>query len=210
MIIHGKYLKALALLAPKKEPRSYLIGVHVEVKGSQAILVATDGAVKGSQAILVATTGTILGALRLTLTEEVESHAFTIPLSLLAMITAKDEVTVTYTKEEQGPGTVTLIQGDRVLSGKAVEGTYPPFRRVIPEKVSGVQDQLIAVRYLETVAKVCSMVNGVPTLAVHIHYNGADACIVDTQNEDFVLVVMPMRKTSEQIKNTYTRPTWLS
>lgn len=197
MIIHGKYLKALALLAPKKEPRRpYLLGVHVEVKGSQAILVATDGAA--------------LGALRLTLTEEVESHAFTIPLSLLAMLTAKDEVTVTYTKDEQGPGTVTLIQGDRVLSGKAVEGTYPPFRRVIPERVSGVQDHLIAVKYLETAAKVCAMVNGVPMPTVHIHYNGRDACSVDTQNEDFVLVVSPMSDPGERIKNTYIRPTWLS
>lgn len=196
MIIHGKYLKALALLAPKKETtRPYLLGVHVEVKGSQAILVATDGAV--------------LGALRVTLTEEYETHAFTIPLSLLTMITAKDEVTVTYTKDEQGPGTVTLIQGDKVLSGKAIEGTYPPFRRVIPEKVSMVQDHLIAVRYLETAAKVCSMINGVPMPAVHMHYNRGDACLVDTQNQDFVLVVMPMRDPSEQIKNTYTRPAWL-
>ncbi len=196
MIIHGKYLKALALLAPKKEIRFYLIGVHVEVKGSQAILVATDGSV--------------LGALRVTLTEEYETHTFTIPLSLLTMITAKDEVTVTYTKTEQGPGTVTLIQGDRVLSGKAVEGTYPSFRRVIPEKVSGVQDHLIAVKYLETAAKVCAMINGVPMPAVHVYYNGGDVCMVDTQNEDFVLVVMPLRDPSEQIKNTYTRPTWLS
>ena len=193
MIIHGTYLKAIALLAPKKEPtRPYLLGVHVEVKGSQAILVATDGA--------------ILGALCIIIPEIEEAHAFTIPLSLLTMLTAKDEVTVTYTK----PGTVTLIQGDRVLSGKAVEGTYPPFRRVIPEKVSGVQDHLIAVKYLETAMKVCAMVNGVQMPAVHVHYNGGDACLVDTQNEDFVLVVMPMRDPGEQIKNTYTRPTWLS
>lgn len=197
MIIHGRYLKALALLAPKKEPtRPYLFGVHVEVKGSQAILVATDGAA--------------LGALRLTLTEEVESHAFTIPLSLLAMITAKDEVAVTYTKDEQGPGTVTLIQGDRVLSGKAVEGPYPPFRRVIPEKVSGVQDHLIAVKYLETAVKVCAMVNGVQMPTVHVHYNGGEACVIDTHNEDFVLVVMPICDPSEKTKNTYIRPTWLS
>ena len=197
MIIHGRYLKALALLAPKKEPtRPYLFGVHVEVKGSQAILVATDGAA--------------LGALCIIIPEIEEAHAFTIPLSLLAMITAKDEVAVTYTKEEQGPGTVTLIQGDRVLSGKAVEGTYPPFRRVIPEKVSGVQDHLIAVKYLETATKICAMVNGAPMPAVHIHYNGGDACLVDTQNEDFVLIVMPMSDPIEQIKNTYTRPDWLS
>jgi len=196
MIIHGRYLKALALLAPKKEPtRPYLFGVHVEVKGSQAILVATDGAA--------------LGALCIIIPEIEEAHAFTIPLSLLAMITAKDEITVTYVKEEQGPGTVTLIQGDKVLSGKAVEGTYPPFRRVIPETVSGVQDHLIAVKYLETAAKICAMVNGAPMPAVHIHYNGGDACLVDTQNEDFVLVVMPMRDPIEQIKNTYTRPDWL-
>lgn len=196
MIIHGKYLKALVLLAPKKEPRYYLIGVHIEVKGSQAILVATDGA--------------ILGALCVILPEIVEEHSFTIPLSLLTMLTTKDEVTVSYVKDEQGPGTVTLIQGDRVLSGKAIEGTYPTFRRVIPEKVSGVQDHLIAVKYLETAAKVCSMINDVPMPAVHVHYNGGDACLVDTQNEDFVLVVSPMRDPSERIKNTYTRPTWLS
>lgn len=196
MIIHGKYLKALALLAPKKEPRYCLIGVHIEVKGSQAILVATDGA--------------ILGALCVILPEIVEEHSFTIPLSLLTMLTTKDEVIVSYVKDEQGPGTVTLIQGDRVLSGKAVEGNYPPFRRVIPEEVSGVQDHLIAVKYLETAAKVCAMVNEVPMPAVHIHYNGGDAGLVDTQNEDFVLVVMPMRKPSEQIKNTYTRPDWLN
>lgn len=197
MIIHGTYLKAIALLAPKKEPtRPYLLGVHVEVKGSQAILVATDGA--------------ILGALRVTLTEEFESHAFTIPLSLLTMITTKEEVTVTYTKDEQGPGTVTLTQCGRVLSGKAVEGTYPYYRRVIPETVSGVQDHLIAVRYLETAAKVCSMINDVPMPTVHVHYNGGDACLVDTQNEDFVLVVMPMRDPIEQSKHTYSRPAWLS
>ena len=197
MIIHGTDLKAIALLAPKKEPtRPYLLGVHVEVKGSQAILVATDGA--------------ILGVLRVTLTEEFEQHAFTIPLSLLTLITAKEEVTLTYTKEEQGPGTVTLIQGDRVLAGKAVEGRYPQFRRVIPEKVTGVQDHLIAVRYLETAAKVCSMINDVPMPAVHVHYNGGDACLVDTQNEDFVLVVSPMRDPGERINTTYTRPGWLS
>lgn len=196
MIIHGKYLKALALLAPKKEPRRpYLLGVHVEVKGSQAILVATDGAA--------------LGALRLTLTEEFEQHAFTLPLSLLAMITAKDEVTVSYVKDEQGTGTVTLMQGDRVLTGKAAEGRFPDYRRVIPETVSGVQDHLIAVKYLETAAKICAMVNGVQMPAVHVHYNGGDACLVDTQNEDFVLVVSPMRDPSERIKNTYTRPAWL-
>jgi len=194
MIIHGKYLKALALLAPKKDlGRPHRVGVHIEVKGSQAILVATDGA--------------ILGALRVTLTEDFETHAFTIPLSLLTMITAKDEVTVTHTKAEQGPGTVTLIQGDKVLSGKAVEGTYPPFRRVIPEKVSGVQDHLIAVRYLETAAKVCAMVNGVPMPAVHVYYNGCDACLVDTQNEDFVLVVSPGRW---EYSKEYSRPAWLS
>lgn len=197
MIIHGTDLKAIALLAPKKEPtRPYLLGVHVEVKGSQAILVATDGA--------------ILGVLRVTLTEECEAQAFTIPLSLLTMITAKEEVTLTYTEDEQGPGTVTLIQGDRVLSGKAVEGPYPPFRRVIPEKVSGVQDHLIAVKYLETAVKVCAMVNGVQMPTVHVHYNGGDACLVDTQNEDFVLVVMPMRDPGERINTTYTRPGWLS
>ena len=197
MIIHGTDLKAIALLAPKKEPtRPYLLGVHVEVKGSQAILVATDGA--------------ILGVLRVTLTEEFEQHAFTIPLSLLTLITAKEEVTLTYTKEEQGPGTVTLIQGDRVLAGKAVEGRYPQFRRVIPEKVTGVQDHLIAVRYLETAAKVCSMIIDVPMPAVHVHYNGGDACLVDTQNEDFVLVVSPMRDPGERINTTYTRPGWLS
>ena len=197
MIIHGKYLKALALLAPKKEPiRPYILGVHVEVKGSQAILVATDGAV--------------LGALCIIIPEIEEAHAFTIPLSLLTMLTAKDEVTVTYTEDEQGPGTVTLIQGDRVLSGKAVEGPYPPFRRVIPEKVSGVQDHLIAGKYLETAVKVCAMVNGVQMPTVHVHYNGGDACLVDTQNEDFVLVVMPMRDPGERINTTYTRPGWLS
>lgn len=196
MIIHGKYLKALALLAPKKDSRTHLLGVHVEVKGSQAILVATDGAV--------------LGALCVILPEIVEEHSFTISLSTLTMLTAKDEVTVSYVKDEQGPGTVTLIQGDRVLSRKAIEGTYPQFRRVIPETVTGVQDHLIAVKYLETAAKVCAMVNGVPMPAVHIHYNGGDACLVDTQNEDFVLCVMPMRDPGERINTTYTRPGWLS
>lgn len=194
MIIHGKYLKALALLAPKKDPtRPYLLGVHVEVKGSQAILVATDGAV--------------LGALRLGLDEEFEPRAFTIPLSLLVMVTAKDEVTVSYAKDEQGPGTVTLVQGDRVLAGKAVEGRYPDYRRVIPEKVSGVHDHVIAVKYLETAAKICAMVNGAPMPAVHIHYNGGDACLVDTQNEDFVLVVSPGRW---EYSKEYSRPAWLS
>lgn len=196
MIIHGKYLKALSLLAPKKDSRSHLLGVYVEVKGSQAILVATDGA--------------ILGALRVTLTEEFESHAFTIPLSLLTMITTKEEVTVTYTKDEQWPGTVTLTQCGRVLSGKAVEGTYPYYRRVIPETVSGVQDHLIAGKYLETAVKVCAMVNGVQMPAVHVHYNGGDACLIDTRNEDFILVVMPMRDPGERINTTYTRPGWLS
>lgn len=197
MIIHGKYLKALALLAPKKEPiRPYLLGVHVEVKGSQAILVATDDAV--------------LGALRVTLTEECEAQAFTIPPSLLARITAKDDVTVIYGIDEVGNQKVTLTQGHTSHSGLALGDTYPNYRRVIPENVSGVQDHLIAVRYLETAAKVCSMINDVPMPTVHVHYNGGDACLVDTQNEDFVLVVMPMRDPGERINTTYTRPGWLS
>jgi len=194
MIIHGKYLKALALLAPKKEPtRPYLLGVHVEVKGSQAILVATDGA--------------ILGALRVTLTEDFETHAFTIPLSLLAMITAKDEVIVTYTKEEQGPGTVTLIQGDRVLSGKAVEGRFPDYRRVIPTEVSGRQERLIFLHDLDKVAKACTLVNDATMKAVHVQHNGGDACPVDTRNENFIVVISPARLEFAQ---GYTRPAWLS
>lgn len=194
MIIHGKYLKALALLAPKKEPtRPYLLGVHVEVKGSQAILVAT--------------TGTILGALRLTLTEEVEAHAFTIPLSLLAMITAKDEVTVSYVKDEQGTGTVTLMQGDRVLTGKAAEGRFPDYRRVIPETVSGVQERLIFLHDLDKVAKACTLINDVPMKAVHVYPNGGSAYPVDTRNENFIVVISPVKLEFAQ---SYTRPTWLS
>jgi len=194
MIIHGKYLKALALLAPKKElGRPHLVGVHIEVKGSQAILVATDGAV--------------LGALRVTLTEDFETHAFTIPLSLLTMITAKDEVTVTHTKAEQGPGAVTLIQGDRILTGKAVEGTYPDYRRVIPTEVSGLQERLIFLHDLDKVAKACTLINSAPIRAVHVYHNGGNACPVDTRNENFMVVISPAKLEFAQ---SYTRPAWLS
>jgi len=193
MIIHGKYLKALALLAPKKDIREYLLGVHIEVKGSQAILVATDGSA--------------LGVLRLTLAEEFETHEFTIPLSLLTMITAKDEVTVAYTKDEQGPGTVTLIQGDRVLSGKAVEGRFPDYRRVIPTEVSGRQERLIFLHDLDKVAKACTLVNDATMKAVHVQHNGGDACPVDTRNENFIVVISPARLEFAQ---GYTRPAWLS
>lgn len=193
MIIHGKYLKALALLAPNKETtRPYLLGVHVEVKGSQAILVATDGAV--------------LGALRVTLTEEFESQAFTIPLSLLTMITATDEVNLTCVNDVHGHGTVTLIQGDRGLSGKVVEGTYPPFRRVIPKEVSGLQERLIFSHDLDKVAKACTLINSAPMRAVHVHHNGGNACPIDTRNENFIVVISPAK---HEFAQSYKLPAWL-
>ena len=190
MKIHGKYLKALSLLAAKKGLRDYLNGVYIEVKGKQAILVATDGAT--------------LGALRIDLDTEVQTAAFIFPETLLAGITTKDFVEITY---DSGSATISMEQGGKVLSAKAVEGRYPDWRRTIPSVVTGEQVLSIFLKDVDKVAKACTLINDRPTRIVNVLHNGNGPCVADTKNEDFVVVISPVK---EKFLSNYSRSSWVS
>lgn len=190
MNIHGKYLKALSFLAAKKDLRDYLNGVHIEVKGKQAILVATDGAT--------------LGALRIDLDTEAQTAEFIIPHTLLAGTTTKDFVEIVY---DAGSATISLTQYGKVISGKAVEGLYPDWRRVIPSVITGEQRLSIFLKDLDKIAKACTLINDRPTRIVNVLHNGNGTCVTDTKNDNFIVVISPVK---EEFLSNYSRPSWVS
>lgn len=86
MLIHGKYIKAAALFAPKKDLRSYLNGLCFEVHSDYVILAASSGHT--------------LCVIKVDVDPGQESGSFIVGHDLLASIDRKFDVEVTFTNDE--------------------------------------------------------------------------------------------------------------
>lgn len=193
MIIHGKFLKAVALFVNKKDVRHYLRGVHVEANGDTAILTATDGST--------------LISCRVSVEPSTPSMVFTIPLELVGHIKANSDVEVTLipAQEETGLPSVTLAQGGVTVSDTVVAGTFPPYRKVVPMSLTGEQKWGCDIVYLSRAAAACKLINGKSLQIVRLVHNSGDVESFCTDNPD-VLILIATNKTEEQ---PYNRPGWL-
>lgn len=174
MLIHGKYIKAAALFAPKKDPRSYLNGLCFEVHSDYVILVTTDGRT--------------LCAIKVGVDPKQESCGFIVGHDLLASIDHKSDVEVVFAN-----GEVKLKQSGREVSGKLIDGVYPGWRRVVPAQTSGEVAQfnhedisvaLKAKRMLHDNSKIQDL---------YINHNGSDPAVVAMGMPDTLVLVSPFR-----------------
>jgi len=183
MLIHGKYIKAAALFAPKKDPRYYLNSLCFEVHSDYVVLVATSGHT--------------LCAIKVDVDPGQESGSFIVGHDLLASFDHKSDVEVTFTD-----GEVKLKQSGREVSGKLIDATYPGWRRVVPAKTSGEVAQF-AFENMSVALKAKRMLHGDSKIQdLYICHNGRDPAVVEMGIPNAIVVVSPFR--SEEV--IYNQP----
>lgn len=117
-------LKFINTAAGKEERRPYLKGVFVEVRTNGVHLTATNGYI-----LLSSFTETQTNV------EEGTTVSFIVPSKTIEQIKAKKDCTLCVCYGEQ-TNIIELVNKDGTQLVKAVEGTYPDWRRVIPLKPS--------------------------------------------------------------------------
>lgn len=187
--IQTNYLRALMAVAPKKDIRYYLNGVHIETGDFGAIGVATDGH--------------ILVVVRLDETPRPESVIFAPNCWKLAGI--KDEsVALTYslTNGESSLARCTLDHSGGQLVATVDDRKFPDWRRVVPKSTSLISSPIDStlVAKLDTCAKHLDK----QSHAIVSHGGPKNPALVSfTHYEDAFGVVMPT--LGEQITEA---PAW--
>ena len=196
--VRGEVLAAIKLFAATADPRYYLNGVCFEVGPSEVRLIATDGCMLGVFRVKYpppALTDTVFQAI--------------VPLDLLRNVKGKVPVLVAL-GEPEGEDNTRRVEvtpaGGATTVGRTIAGRYPDYRRVISAHVSGELAQFNP-RYIETLRKAYSALHGAKALpAIGIGYNGQDGALLTLDDEDFVGVLMPLRKGTCAVM--VTAPAW--
>lgn len=175
--IDANELKAVSVFAAKEDVRFYLKGVLVQATTTQTRLVATDG--------------TILGMFdRDQQNEGVAFEEFIVPIDVIGVLKPTGNFPVRVTIE----GTQFRIQqyDDRAFTFKPVDGRFPDYTRVIPEKVDDGRTVQIAGALLARIDKAQKMVD--KKHDAYIWHNGASNSVFKLAGADrFIGVVMPLR-----------------
>lgn len=113
-------LRAMRHLSGTKDVRYYLNGVLVEVRKGQGVLVATDGSVLGAHAFPVDA-------------DEPDAE-FIIPLDAIKALKARGSTSVEILRDGM---TLTIRTPDGDTQATAIDGKFPDWRRVMPDRPSG-------------------------------------------------------------------------
>lgn len=173
-------LRALTVLAAKDDIRYYLNGVLIEYSPTITRIVATNGHVMGVYNDMQENEG---------------SGSFIIPRSALDLLKPANKLDqVCITREGTGSGSISVIGGASV-NFTPVDGKFPDYVRVIPDKVTGEVAQFNP-DYIADFKKAYKLL-GAKTF--HIHHNGHGGAIVDFARDDFLGILMPMRTGAENL-----------
>jgi DNA polymerase-3 subunit beta len=195
----------LLQFAAKNDIRNYLNGICLQVGGNKGFAIATDG--------------TILGVFRLHLPEPLEKSEVIIPRDILenAKCTATGAdivIEICQAKGYDGSQEVAVQQGAGQWRGQSYPGTYPDWRRVIPEKISGEAANLSGI-VQEKLIKAAKIIQGNKNPLVGLEQNGKSASMLDLGDPDFFGVAMPVRLGDPSGKGEYQvtvpthRPEWI-
>ena len=178
-------LKALLICAAKNDIRYYLNGIHFESTSNGIIAASTDG-----HRLLCINLPD----------QQAEGIKALIPRALIeaAVKTKAQVIDITI----DGPS-VTLSSMGQNVSGSIGEGVFPDFRRVIPEKVSGIQGNEFNNEYLVDFDKIGKLVNGGKASVLQ---NSGSAALVKFDNDAVIGVIMPFK---HELPTSLTRPAWL-
>jgi len=115
-----KQARGLLLAAPKKDPRFYLVGVHIDFADGRAV--ATDGVVLIALNLETEGTGQVI-----------------VPRAPLESVTRGGKTTdrITITAEPNNLNLSIVRDSGLSVRAQAVEGTFPDYWRVLPDNPSG-------------------------------------------------------------------------
>ena len=195
--IDRKAFKAVALFKAVQDFRYYLNGIFVEFNPMETRLVATDGHT--------------LACHRADAKEDNEGKAgFIIPLDSIKQILSwkapskylPDVFTVTLPDGFDGSQELRADFHGNVAVFKAVDGTFPNYRKVIPDTASGEITHLNP-NYLARCDEAVSIIkdNKKTTAHVSIAHNGPNNAVIVAYDgiPDLCMVVMPMRMTAPDV-----------
>jgi len=198
----------LKLVSNQKDIRHYLNGIYCEIRGNDAILVATNGHVLGAfncaQAV-VFDEG-----------ERREDTSFIVPCALLedAKLSLKGECTVELKHDDPTISirriTLRDSYSDITVGGDEVDGKFPKWRMVIPQSVSGevaqFDPELIA--RLAAASKAILNVRRNAIIPLYLAHNGDSGALVSIGDDNFVGVLMGLNMSRVANSIPTAPPAW--
>lgn len=175
-------IRAARSHAADKDVRYYLLGVHFDLEAGR--IVATDG----HRAFICA--GPVVPG----------AGTFIMPNGLIDNVLKAvgkrplyDTVKVSVS-DIGAPRAITIDAVSGTFSAPAVDGTFPDWRRIVPQSVSGETAQFNP-EYLTDAREALATYQGFKAdkTAFHVAHNGTSPSICTTNCDDAIVVVMPLR-----------------
>ena len=173
-------LKAVAHAVGKEETRYYLTGVNLEAGKDGFTMVATNGHF-------------LLCAFQPYGEHMPQDHmeSIIIPAGLIAKLKVKRNADPWAELTINGLDLSFEYRGE-TFGGKAIDGTFPGWRNVVPREVSGETAQFNG-DYVATMQKAGIMLSDSEKSTPHIHHNGESPSLVTFGPGKFFGVLMPIR-----------------
>lgn len=173
-------LKSVAHAVGKEETRYYLMGVHLEAGKDGFTMVATNGHM-------------LLCAFQPYGEHMPQNHManIIIPAGLIAKLKVKRNADPWAELTINGLDLSFDYRGE-TFGGKAIDGCFPDWRRVVPGTVSGESAQFNG-DYIATLQKAGQVFVDNAKSIPHIHHNGDSAALVTFGGDKFFGVLMPVR-----------------
>jgi DNA polymerase-3 subunit beta len=211
LTIEHNILKALLIVAPKKDLRYYLNAVLIDVRAQDVALVATNGHVLLSVPYLGDVEGDRIVGQWIVPREAIEAvkpgkvGRTVLPITVEIIPGAE-------TPDPERPGvtikaldTIT-ITGATTTTTKPVDGRYPNWRRVMPAaaslEVAQFDPALVA-----TLGDVHSLLSGSTKSKPIVHHNGRGGALVSGLGRDALGVIMPLRVDADEMRHPGL-PSW--
>ena len=193
--IKPEVLQGMLLIAAKNDIRYYLNGMNFEVKEREAIICCTNGHYLGVYHHVVAE-----------FDENMVPATFIVPRDIIEKIKGKSNINAVITYDHESKN-VSIYFNGTTFSGKAVEGTFPDYSRVIPSEATQGEPGHYNHSYLERLDKAVQTIHGNKNMGCHLIQRGTDGAIaLSAKVPEFIGVVMPIRKDDI---TTWSRPEWL-
>jgi DNA polymerase-3 subunit beta len=180
-------LKAMVLLAAKKDIRYYLCGVNLEFSPSITRVIATDGHKLGLHQAAAQNAG---------------HGALIIPADVINALpkTGSYDPELTFIKCE-GPGAweiVGLPNNGRIVF-QEIDGRFPDYQRVCSFKTDGLPGNYNP-EYLMQFLKVQHLLGGSKKCTINLYQSGKSSALVTLAGvPEFYGVIMPMRTDSDGV-----------
>jgi DNA polymerase-3 subunit beta len=172
-------IRAISALAAHDDIRYYLNGLLIEASAHTTRIVGTNGHVMGIYN-------------NIDQENELDGRvSFILPDFALALLKpAKNKLDQLVIETDGARGTLTVVGGASV-NFTAIDGKYPDYSRVMPDKVTGEAAQFNP-DYVADFKKAYKLLNA---KTFHIHHNGHGGAVVDFGLTNFLGVMMPLRSS---------------